>query len=449
MLAGIAWLTQNPEAEILARAQEWPIVGPLATKFRQSYLPLQPSDPTSLDSSPVAHDRSIEVVVVSPDLEKLGTRRHVWVQPGTRLYEEPDRQSRVLQTLQSISNLPLLDRQGDWYQVLLVRPDPSPLLGWVWLEDYEEPARAIPRQPDPVLPLPAVAADADRIAAARQLMANGGVDRECGSYPLITDAVDDPLTALCSRLTGDLESRYPTRYGVEPVGPPAETIVLFRRFEDYQSFRGLEQVPYESSLAHASPAHGYVALAVGDRSAVGVLGTLTHELTHLLNRRALGPALPPWLNEGIADDLAQSKIEADGSISPGKLGGETRIDGSTVTRRGGFAAAIDLQEALRSDELPTLEQLVQMDRQQFQQPGQAQLHYALSSFWVRYLLSDFDPDLKLGFKAFLKEVAAGETLTPELLSQRLGKDLEELEPRFHTWVRAQFLQPPNEASQER
>lgn len=37
--AGFAWLTHHPEAEILVQAQEWPVVGPLASWFRDQYLP--------------------------------------------------------------------------------------------------------------------------------------------------------------------------------------------------------------------------------------------------------------------------------------------------------------------------------------------------------------------------------------------------------------------------
>ncbi|HPA96847.1 MAG: hypothetical protein GX178_05260, partial [Acidobacteria bacterium] len=34
-----AWLTRHPEWRGLERAAEWPLVGPLAARFRAAYLP--------------------------------------------------------------------------------------------------------------------------------------------------------------------------------------------------------------------------------------------------------------------------------------------------------------------------------------------------------------------------------------------------------------------------
>ena len=440
-LAGLAWLTRNPDSKIVEKAQDWPVVGPLASRFRQAYLP--PPAPPPAERSGL-EEAAAEVVAIELDPEDVEALPFVWVRAETELYEGPDKQSPVLWRESSIRNLSVLEQRGDWYRVRVPRPGDRTLQAWVILENYQEPTLEALRQPDPVLPLPSTPPHAERISAARQLMENRGRRADCGLYPLFAEVLDEAFAELCPRVTRSLEEAYRQRYGVEPVSPPAEVIFLFRHASVYKVFRDQEQVPFESNLAHASPAAGYVALYQGDRSTGEILGTLVHELTHLLNRRALGPALPAWLSEGIADDLADSRMSENGSLQPGRLGGESRIEGLRVTRKGAVAAAIDLQEALRADDLPPLETLVEMDRQQFHDPERVQLHYALSSFWVRYLLSGFDPELKMGFQSFLRDIGSGEPLTGELLLENLGSDWQGLESGFRTWMHLQFLTPPNE-----
>ena len=42
-LGGLAWLTHHPETPWLVRAAGWPVVGPLAVRFRAAYLPPGPT----------------------------------------------------------------------------------------------------------------------------------------------------------------------------------------------------------------------------------------------------------------------------------------------------------------------------------------------------------------------------------------------------------------------
>jgi hypothetical protein len=442
--AGFAWLTRHPEAPIVERAQEWPVVGPLAEAFREAYLPPEPPPA----ESPPATGSEPTVEWILPDAGDLQARPFVWVRPGDRLHEAPDATSRVVQVITSIRNLYLLDRRGDWYRVRLARPDAPPIQAWVLLENYSEPSPEVLRQPDPVLPLPATPPRVERVEAARRGMGEGGRQLECGAYPLYTDVELGELVDLCARVTTDLEEVYRRRYGLKPVSPPAEAIFLFREEGAYRRFVELQRVPVDSRRAHAFPAEGYVALYLGDQSPVEVLSVLVHELTHLLNRRSLGPALPPWLAEGLADDLGESKIGEEGSLEPGRLGGEQTVAGAKTTRSGAVAAAIDLQRALEKDSLPGLEALLEFDRQRFRQPDRVQLHYALSSFWVRYLLSDFEAGLSAGFREFLRRVAAGEPITAQLLGESLDRDLASLEGGFRAWLRLQFLTPLDETLDE-
>ncbi len=438
--AGFAWLTRHPDAELLRRVEEWPAVGSLARAFRRAYLPPEPRPEESIVQT--ESDSEIEWILPEPaDVEALP---YVWVQPGTLLHQAPDTKSPVLSRESSIRSLSVLVKLGDWYQVRIPRPGQRPLKAWVLLEDYQEPSPSELNQPDPVLPLASALPAVGKVAAARQLMTAGGREGSCGPHPLVTDTEDEAFVELCPGIVQNLEEVYRQRYGLQPVSPPAEAILLFRRAEAYRVFRDRQAIPYETNLAHASPAEGYIALFQGDRSSREIAGTLIHELTHLLNRRALGPALPPWLSEGLADDLAESELDESGAPLPGRLGGESLNTGSSVIRHGALAAAVLLQEALEAGSLPPLEELVEMDRRQFHDPRRVQLHYALSSFWIRYLLSGFRPELRSGFRDFLQAVAAGEPLDTEGLLARLGSGWQDLEPTFHIWLRLQFVTPPSE-----
>jgi hypothetical protein len=443
VFGGVAWLTRNPDSPILERAREWPLIGDLADTFRRAYQP-QPSDSGASEPVPVP-ETDVEVIT-APPVRATGPR-FVWVQPGASLHAEPDLESPVLATVEAIRNLSVISQRGDWYWVWLPRGEGRPLRAWVWLEDYRPPTREVLQQADPVLPLPASSPDPDRLVVARRLMRDGGVELGCGDQALITDVPEDEVASVCSTLTGSLETLYRERYGLRPVGPPAEAILLFGRAKAYRAFRALEGVAFDHGLAHASPAQGYLALFRGSMPTEEVLSTLVHEATHLLNRRALGPALPHWLNEGLADDLAQSRIDAAGHVDTAGLGGEEVEREGQIVVTGGRAAAAALLDAMEVGDLPSLRQLQQMDDAQFHRADRVELNYAASSFWVRYLVGGADPGLTRGFRRFLQDVATGQVLDDELLLSRLGTGWEELEAGFRLWLPLQYI-PPTGSRQE-
>ena len=53
-----------------------------------------------------------------------------------------------------------------------------------------------------------------------------------------------------------------------------------------------------------------------------VAATLIHELVHALNTRSIGPALPPWLDEGLAEDLSYAALGPGGEIRTFELAGK-------------------------------------------------------------------------------------------------------------------------------
>ncbi len=436
LFAGVTWLSRHPDSEILERAQEWPLVGRLAERFRGAYL-----------APEAASEGSLTDVEVLPELDTMAVRKldeqptgalpRIWVEPGTAIHERPAPDSRVLHTVDAYANMAMLTRRGDWYRVHRVRSD-GRLEGWVYLEDYGTSQPLLGGTPDPVLALPASPPDPERLAEARKLLAGGGSQGRCGPYLLLTDVVDPALHSECQRLAAELEARYPERYGLRPVSEPAGAILLFRRPEDYLVFRSQEEGITGPTHGHASPSGGYVALYAEQRFLDEVQMTLIHELTHLMNRRALGPALPDWLDEGIADDLAESRIGPDGRLEPGTLGGERVVHDGLVMRRGGVAGAILLRRAYERREAPALERLLNLDRQEFQASGR-RLHYCQSSAFVRYLLSGREPAMAEGFRSYLASIAAGGPATSDALLQHLGRGWPELEEGFGVWVRLQVL----------
>jgi hypothetical protein len=176
-----------------------------------------------------------------------------------------------------------------------------------------------------------------------------------------------------------------------------------------------------------------VALYDGGRRRGDVAATLVHELVHLLNRRSLGPALPPWLDEGLAVDLGLSEIDAAGGLVPGRLGGAVVEDASRIELAGAPAALHKLRGAYERGALPPLASLLELDWEGFVAGERIELHYAAAWFFFRYLLDPVS-GLEAGTRAFFASVAAGGPADAEVLRARLGRSWPELEAGLRAWV---------------
>jgi hypothetical protein len=441
MLAAVAWLTRHPDAPIVRAARDWPLIGPVAEIFHRAYVPSQQDSQksrdllNSIESADSEVVRRIEVEIVESEPLVVGAMPYAWVWPETPIYSAPDTDSPVLFTTSALANLPILRQEEKWFRIVQPLPGEPSIHGWVLLD--EERDSEPPSTPDPVLPLAAVSIRPDRLDSAIELMSGRAREYDCGPYRLFTDALDSSWIALCPGIVEELEQVYRSRYELQPVSAAAETILLFGSERDYRSFRDREEIPFESQVAHSYPPRGYVALVRADRQPQQVVSSLVHELTHLLNRRALGPALPHWLSEGMADDLAESSIGSLGSLSPGVLGGQAKRFERLTLRSGGVASLVRLRTLDQLGTLPTLEDLIRLEAEQFYEPSNSQLHYALSSFWIRFLLSNPDDGLAQGFRSFLRSVSVGMQITETSLSNQLRSDLPDLEDGFRDWLRNQ------------
>ncbi len=442
LFGGFTWLTYHPDAEVLRRAEAWPWVGPLASRFRQAYR--QGERPPAMTVSDSEQPQTRESVASESEPVRRRTfQRHVWALSGMELKAKPAADAETIYRFETLARAGKIDRRGDWYHV-----DYHGRVGWVLLEGYDEDAE-VPygEAPEPPRPIAAREPDEEKLAAARGYLRGRERALPLGPYTLYTDSGDLPLLAHLDTVAGQLEALYTERYGVVPIGTAAEAVVLYQsdiayRLTQQQTERlaGLNAAGYNSE--------GLAVLYSGGRSRSDVAATVVHELTHFLNRRAVGPQLPPWLDEGIADDLALSRIDDAGRLHPRELGGGRRRQGDQRQFRGGLASLFRLREAARRGQLPELPELISSDWEGFVHSPEIKLHYAASAFWIRYLIEAEDGRHAAGFRAFLAAVAAGEPPTADALRAQLDEPWSALNARFRGWIekRAAGLDLPGDDS---
>ncbi|MEE8368130.1 MAG: hypothetical protein V3S30_07410 [Thermoanaerobaculia bacterium] len=432
VLGLFAYFTRYPDSQYLERAQAWPFVGPAVAAFRASYLPSEASlEPSARQTN--RNGGTGEAIQNDASSVETVTSRAIWLGPETVFFEEPDFGSVKTARADEYVRLPIVRQIEDWYLV-----NRGSQMGWVYFEDYytsDEPP--LGSAPTPVVPLDSRPPHPDRLQLARLVMGKDGVQGRLGPYLLYSDARSKDLVDFCDRVAHRVEERYRARYDLRPVGEPAEAILLFERVLDYRVLQATDTT-LEGLLASGHTGFGMVALWVGGRSKWEVAATLIHEITHLLNRRALGPALPAWLNEGIADDMAAFRLEESGALEATRLSGRRTRIGRAVVTGGALGAVIQLRKSLNTPGSRSLQEVLNLDWEEFVRSDPKQLNYAQSSFWIRYLLSD--PQLATRFKAYLAEIAAGGDATPTALQARLGRDWAQLQQGFSTWVGLQGLE---------
>ncbi len=316
-------------------------------------------------------------------------------------------------------------------------PDQEPPLG-----RSVEPPRPLPAQP----PNPVRLAEARALLAARTRTDAAAVvsERPLGSYLLLTDIADPALLARTEVVVGALEELYALRYGQRPLGTPREAIVLFATEEDYRRFQAGDPRLAGVSSSTGLAGKGIVATYRGARADEELLGTLVHELGHLLNRRAIGPSLPSWLDEGIADDLGASRIDHQGRLLPASWSRTLDIRGPEIRISGGEAALRDLAALFGPDGSAPgrldLGGILALDWEEFVGEAGAELHYAAATAFIRMLLAA--PAKAALFRRWLAGVADGASPDAEALRRELGHSWEELDRDLALWTRAELARLP-------
>jgi hypothetical protein len=270
-------------------------------------------------------------------------------------------------------------------------------------------------------PLPRVgkAPSDELIAIARQHLVAGGREGRCGAYSLLGDVTDPGLLATCEALAAELDTTYHARVGVEPLSQPAELILLFGNREGYRTFADQQGMSSAGYAGFSIPSRGFTATWAESAGRLELARTLAHELTHLVNRRALGGNLPRWLSEGLADAIGDTATE-DGI---GPLTGLRGVEGE----------AERLRQGLESGKAGSLLALASQKDYNFDSSGTS-YDYEQSALLVRYLL--LEPTLAPRFRTFLTWLSEGGDATPEKLQEYLELDWTALERGFLFWLDA-------------
>lgn len=342
-----------------------------------------------------------------------------WFLPEQPLHETPGSRVAPDAHLSGLSYLPVLEEQGDWVEVIH-----GANRAWIdrsWRPPHKRKAsrRGIVRsRTEPVR-------GSDR-GALRRARKKHGVEkstRTLGPYQLYTDVEDDSLLDFLDQVARLAEDAFFARFGRLPSGDPHRSIIIFAEESTYRSFAASADLPF---LGHGGYAGQGVAITyAGARSREELASVMVHEIGHLLNRRAMTAALPPWLGEGMAEELAALWLE-DRPETAASDGQPRTIRFNTRESR-----LIVAGLALRKGELPRLGTVLGASREAFYAQGNASVSYALAGMFVRYLLDGENRRHADGFRAFLGRIAAGQRA--DLLAE-LGVDQATLERGIRRYI---------------
>lgn len=432
----LAWISHQPNHPLLVTAERWPVVGPVVMSLRQAYQPPETVKVGGPRERRLDEPRAEAEALGLPPWE--GTPGYVWVRDGMALRTEPSSDAREILRYEAITNVARLERRGDWFRVWR-----RGIEGWVHMPGYEEEPETPPwgEEPEAPGPLPPAPPSSEDLERALALMDGQPMEVRLGPYRAFVDFDDAKLFELLSSVAMQVEPLWTRRHGLKPLGTPESVVVLYQNPTNY---RMLERATDHLRGLHAEGFAGFglIATYVGARGDEEVATTLVHEICHRIHRRALGPALPPWLEEGLADDIALSRLDGDRLDPTGYSGrriSERADDGGTRIRfTQGLAALWNLKEAILRGQMPLLTRLTDLDRDAFLDPsagmGQRRLRYDAMALWVRYLVSADEGRHRQGWQRFLRGIADGGPVTVDALLESVGIPADDLEADYRTWV---------------
>lgn len=372
-------------------------------------------------------------------------REEITLDSGTRLFQNPARRSARIAVVDARTRVPVLDWRGAWARV-----QTAETLGWVLSGDKlaaGETALPLDGLPGDLRP---TTLDLDQLRAARQLLGEHREERVLG-YRLYSD-VSAPRFARLARVLAHLDGSVRERLGLDPAPEPEpspetgrdEAVVIFAEHADYLRF--LRQVdPARGGARRLGQAHDGLAAMSGDGLSVEQLEMLmVHEASHLVTRRRLGIGLPPWLEEGIAEDLAYHRRDERGAMVNGSLtsAAAVRISESRLASGrllflerslGGFSGLRALIGSRRESATRPLADLVSMSGAAFN-ASEDPNRYPHAGFFVRYLLDTRRP----GFVRFLAALGCGEAGDGATLLRYIESDWPILEADFSRWLDARW-----------
>lgn len=339
------------------------------------------------------------------------------VESGTELRAEPVPGAPVLAVLPE-AQLTLLEWRQTWARVRF-----GEQVGWVDI-DQAPSASELPRPAEPRIL--ALEVDPSRLQGARAQLGEPQIEGRLGPWRLYSDVAKPALLERLDHLAGQVEGLFVDRYALLPIEAEERgAVVLYARQHDYLAFKQPERWVDRGTSGHAVPGLAVIHAENDQRDQLAAV--LIHELTHLLTWQTFGRDLPWWLEEGLAEDLALSQVRA-GQLQPVPLDHDNLRYGRTLG-----IAFTEVRRGLASGLLPSIEELLESEHGPDVESADAQLHYALAAFWVRFLLHD--AERATGFRAFLAAVASGEAPDLKTLEAHLARPLGETVIAFRGWLK--------------
>lgn len=428
-LGAFAWATLHPRDPRLDRLRATPAIGDVVLWIQETWAPQPPAAgppparPASLAGAGANTDDAEATPYVVPDGPRL------WAHAGQRLHTEPAHTAEVVASFAFPTTVVALGPTSDGWRSVATEDG---VVGWLPLRGDGRAEPPLGRTPLPVTASPGLDPDPQLEAFVREQLVDPRSGR-VGPWHLVTDSDDLELLADLDRLAGGLEEHFAARYGVRPVDRARELVVLYSSPEGYQALaRRTPDLGDRKQSGHFG--RGIVALALAGRSRDEIEATLVHELAHTLTRRAIGPALPPWLAEGLADDFALFELSADGGLDLSRRRRLVERSGNQLIERGW---GVSLEEAARyrrsgfrsdagadSPGARALDTLLELDHGAFVRPPAAP-RYALAAVTVATLLDH--PSTAKAFRAHLAAIAAGAEVGPVALEGAVGLSLAQID----------------------
>ena len=283
-------------------------------------------------------------------------------------------------------------------------------------------------------PVPSSAAS--RVERATALLGPGWREEALGPWRLLTDVRDRSLVSELDRVAAFLPEEYRARFGLEADARPGETLVLFASEASYRTFTrdATDPVPPATS-GHAGGgfAAAHAGAGPGDARPAAV-----HELVHLLTEQAFSFPAPPWINEGLSEDLAWCRADAKGRLVFDTLDGRSTAlragDKILRTESGPRATVQSFRERSKAGRVPPLPALIAPARFLSADAGERRDAYTAAGLLVRFLLVG-DRARAEKFRAFLREAALGALADLDALAFTLESDPKTLEREYWRFVR--------------
>lgn len=317
--------------------------------------------------------------------------------PGARLHLEPDPESVSVTVVDEEVELEPVETRDGWVLVRYLG-----YLGWVRTSGADEPLSRIreERAPRPASTGP------DFIEESRRLLRNGGREITLERWRLLTDVDDQALLDRLSLVVGTAPAHFRTWWELSTVPASGTAVFLFSRPDAARSVH---------ALACGRARAGVVTATLAEGDAEATIRDVLHQVGHLYALDLLGPAAPPWLEEGLADSFAALAEHGPGQQEP------------LCPSRGFECEGI---------ETPPLPAVLAAGRELFSDDGRGRALRLGARRLCRYFWNGGSVARLERFRALLIEVGSGKPLLDSTMEKHLRTDLPTLDLRIRSFREA-------------